>query len=918
MTTYNTGNPVPSGDARDRFDNSQTLDQIVNGLQDYYQNRIGGSVLSLKGMANLFDQFLTDSAYQSIGSYAAGLTFTSHNQYVLFEGLPYALSMTVATPYTTTGVWAVDSQNLVLIGDNAVRQGLAELQAQVSGMIGEVTAQADRAEAARDAAQLRAGLFLSISEGLAGTVSGDLFSVPDPASEEYLVLYKNDGGVPLKIVSYPSSEVVRRLERGEFNGFKLQSLPPESGFAFAITDAWGAAVFMIDLDGKVSIPGYEVERDNLSAELSALTPQFLPPETGYVLAFVDPVTGKAPVRLTVSGVLEADELSIGFLNVQTSWLSAPIQRMALPQLADVQPVAANVWRMKEGAVAVRLDTGAGSWRQFPSVRTRLLWGDNSTGINLEARRSAGLCILGMAKGADFTPGAYPSITFKGSITTTLVNTPVGSYQAGDYLRYSSGTWVLSAGEFTGMTTGDLLVFDGSAWHIQPAPNRYRFTAEKTWYAVTAQGWFDGISLSVGDRLMYVSTRQGGVAAQLWYKLSKSKGDLAYAGEFAPTAGLPAAPVDGVVYQSSASGTAGGYTFAANDYAVFSGGTWAQIPNDPPISIPAGGSAALKCVNDANEWEVRRADKSSAGVGADGSLTLKAQVQSEPKSTQDRIVCMSDSMFFVGGVGDTVIQESGRDGVVMAYSASKSWQVLGTLEYDIATAANVAQASILVAWHGENNSTTAADAVSIRDCSLRMADLIGARDRKLLFLSVLGRRNCTFDGTRLVVPAQEDQRAGVGFHAELNKWYAATFPGQWLSPLTVLLSAATDALDPTFPGMTEKQVAAKYGIAPWSFFGSASLAYPVSSLSFQGYWGTAGLPTGGSDKHYYLRSDNGVIGNLLINTAGVWSEKTIDAVHLSQVGGVALALGGAGFALGGEYPPVPANPGIVGFLNGRFI
>lgn len=781
--------------------------------------------------------------------------------------------------------------------------------------------QADRAniaradaEAARDTFNLNVGRKTDIAQGLRETISGQSFSVLAPDTRDYIIEYENKDGAALEVKRYPAADAVRKLERGEFSGFQLQPLPPESGYAFAIADQWGRAVLLIDLNGVVTIPGYEVERENLAPELAALTPQFLPAETGYVWALLDPVTKKAPVRLTTGGVLEVDEMLIGYLNVQPSWLSPPIQRMALPQLADVQPVTADAWRMREGAVAVRLDTGAGSWKQFPSVKTKLLWGANSTGVNLEARRTAGLCILGLVRGADFTPGARRSTRYKGALTSTAISIPVGEFQVGDYFRYSNGTWALSTGTFAGMTTGDLLVYDGSTWGVQQAPNRYRFTAEKTWYAVVSSGWFDGIELLAGDRLMYVSTRQGGEPSQLWYKMSASKGDLAYAGEFAPTSGLPATPVDGSVYQASAPGTTGSHVFAANDYAVFSGGAWVHIPNEPAISIPSDGSAALKCVSDSGEWEVRRADKATAGVGADGSLSLKAQVQSAPKSTRDRIVCMSDSMFFVGGVGDTVIKESGREGAVLAYSASKSWQVLGTLEYDIATNANLAQASILVAWHGENNSKTAADAVSIRDCSLRMANLVGARDRKLLFLSVLGRRDCTYDGTRIVVPAQEDQRAGVGFHAELNKWYEATFPGQWLSPLAVLLSAATDALDPTFPGMTEKQVAAKYGIAPWSFFGSASLAYPVSDLSFQGYWGSAGLPVGGADKHYYIRSDNGVVGNLLINTAGAWSERTIDTVHLSPRGGTALALGGAGSNLGGEYRAIPANPGIVGFLN----
>ena len=30
MTTYNTGNPLPSADAKDRYDNSQTFDELIN------------------------------------------------------------------------------------------------------------------------------------------------------------------------------------------------------------------------------------------------------------------------------------------------------------------------------------------------------------------------------------------------------------------------------------------------------------------------------------------------------------------------------------------------------------------------------------------------------------------------------------------------------------------------------------------------------------------------------------------------------------------------------------------------------------------------------------------------------------------------------------------------------------------------
>lgn len=140
MTTYNTGNPVPSADARDRFDNSQTLDEAVNGTLTFYQNRVGDNVLSLKGMADqfqasqtaraeTFQQFIDASGWSSLGAYAAGVTITSHSQTVDFEGQPYQLKpsipVSIEAPYITTGDWSAESVNFKLVGDNSLRQELA-------------------------------------------------------------------------------------------------------------------------------------------------------------------------------------------------------------------------------------------------------------------------------------------------------------------------------------------------------------------------------------------------------------------------------------------------------------------------------------------------------------------------------------------------------------------------------------------------------------------------------------------------------------------------------------------------------------------------------------------------------------------------------------------------------------------------
>ena len=147
MTTYNTGNPVPSADARDRYDNSQTLDEVVNGDSESYTSRTGKQVISLGGMNSRFNNaqearesafnlsqeafqsFLEGSGWSSIGAYGAGLAITSHTQTVDYLGQPYALKPSIpaslTTPYVTTGVWATEGAKFKLVGDNSLRQDLA-------------------------------------------------------------------------------------------------------------------------------------------------------------------------------------------------------------------------------------------------------------------------------------------------------------------------------------------------------------------------------------------------------------------------------------------------------------------------------------------------------------------------------------------------------------------------------------------------------------------------------------------------------------------------------------------------------------------------------------------------------------------------------------------------------------------------
>lgn len=60
MTTYNTGNPVGSTDARDLYDNSQALDELVNG-SGTYSNRLGVQRRTLAKLEADFDAQLADA-----------------------------------------------------------------------------------------------------------------------------------------------------------------------------------------------------------------------------------------------------------------------------------------------------------------------------------------------------------------------------------------------------------------------------------------------------------------------------------------------------------------------------------------------------------------------------------------------------------------------------------------------------------------------------------------------------------------------------------------------------------------------------------------------------------------------------------------------------------------------------------------
>jgi hypothetical protein len=106
MTTYNTGNPIGSTDARDRSDNSENLDVAVNSLALTFKDRLGRTRDTLEGVYQ-------KSAYYRAGTFDAGYTLTNNRQTLAYGNIEYSWSGAFpkviaagSTPETTGGIGA--------------------------------------------------------------------------------------------------------------------------------------------------------------------------------------------------------------------------------------------------------------------------------------------------------------------------------------------------------------------------------------------------------------------------------------------------------------------------------------------------------------------------------------------------------------------------------------------------------------------------------------------------------------------------------------------------------------------------------------------------------------------------------------------------------------------------------------------
>lgn len=126
MTTYNTGNPVPSADPRDRYDNSQAFDEAITGQELTFTDRLGVERKSWAGLEQQFADFMVSQGWEAVTvPYAAGAVVERPTQLVEREGELYRVALQSLLPLTLSGTWETDAPTLVAVGNQALRDLLA-------------------------------------------------------------------------------------------------------------------------------------------------------------------------------------------------------------------------------------------------------------------------------------------------------------------------------------------------------------------------------------------------------------------------------------------------------------------------------------------------------------------------------------------------------------------------------------------------------------------------------------------------------------------------------------------------------------------------------------------------------------------------------------------------------------------------
>jgi hypothetical protein len=290
MTTYNTGNTVPSVDVRDLYDNAENLDNFSNGAADEYADRLGVVRQSLQGIRNA-------SQYTNLGAYGAGLVFTSYNQTFSYLGEFYAPSAGVALPYTTTGVGAAELATFRSVGDATLRADLANPSIGVSLVAGAIASVASIA--GLSTAAQTAGRALLVAGYHAGLVGGGGNFLWDATKARSL---HNGGTVIDPTRAFPADWTNQTQVTTWF------------------TPSTGAGCWVRQLDGALNVRWFGAKGDSVADDTKALQKVIDQAIPLLQAVYVSPGTYRTTAQLTIpQNVAVGNAYGVSIYGDNASW-----------------------------------------------------------------------------------------------------------------------------------------------------------------------------------------------------------------------------------------------------------------------------------------------------------------------------------------------------------------------------------------------------------------------------------------------------------------------------------------------------------------------------------------------------------------------------------------------------------------------
>lgn len=267
----------------------------------------------------------------------------------------------------------------------------------VSESLESAQAAAQRAEVARDAAQLSAGVYDDIATGLLpkNTVSGQYFSVPSDISGEFLILYKNVDGTAVEINRYSSAELKETVDHieGKVEGIERGSAP---FIAFSVEDEDGRSALSVDDSGRVRAPSLVVTTMESEAQgVETLIGFAITDEAGHMVFALDqegrPIVGGNPPQVILD---EWQELTLGaddsIVHIGDSYTAS---HYALKDKAYISQLSAlSPYRHQNFGV---------SGHDLLDMQYRIIHGDSSTGLMLGDMRAKYAFLTSLTNDAQF-------------------------------------------------------------------------------------------------------------------------------------------------------------------------------------------------------------------------------------------------------------------------------------------------------------------------------------------------------------------------------------------------------------------------------------------------------------------------------------------------------------------------------------